>query len=127
MTAPGTAPAVDLTGHLDALAARPPVLSDAEASRRTALLERLRETLTGLGVECVLARNRRLVLRYNQSPLEPSGLTELRLHVFGPGGKDIVTTDGASYRLASGAKCGTDDPAGAAALVVSALGLAGTP
>ncbi len=53
----------------------PPILARAEVTRRMLLLAELQDALAPLGVRSVLARNHRLVLQYNHSPCEPSGLT----------------------------------------------------
>ena len=55
---------------------RGPVLSDAEAARRLVVLDRLGCALDRLGMRSRLARNHRLVLRYNVSPCAPSGQTD---------------------------------------------------
>lgn len=56
--------------------ARPPLLDEPEAARRVLLLAELKAALAEQGTRSVLARNHRLVLRYNDPPpLEPSGLT----------------------------------------------------
>ncbi len=55
----------------------------------------------------------RLVLQYNRSPCEPSGLTNPHLHIFGPDGTDIATTDGTTFSLASGPEYPTAEPAAA--------------
>jgi hypothetical protein len=99
-------------------ASRSPILSEAEADRRLLLLAELQAALAGLGVGCVLARNHRLVLRYNQGPCEPSGLTDPKLHVFLPDGTGIATTDGTDYRLADGGRYPASDPVAAAAVIV---------
>jgi|HubBroStandDraft_1064217.scaffolds.fasta_scaffold17488_2 hypothetical protein len=74
-----------------------------------------------VGVRCVLARRRRLVLRYNVSPCEPSGLTDPQLHVFTSDGSQIATTDGVTYTLADGCQHPVSDPDAAAALIVTRL------
>ncbi len=94
-----------------------PVLTGAEASRRRLLLAELQTSLASLGIRCVLARNHRLVLRYNCVPCETSGPTDPQLHIFALDGTDIATTDGRMYNLASGEQYPTDDPAATAALI----------
>jgi len=81
------------------------------------LLAELQDALAALGVRSVLARNHRLVLHYNHSPCEPSGLTNPELHIFAADGTDIVTTDGGTYRLANGNECPAGDPAAAATVI----------
>lgn len=101
--------------------ASPPILAEAEAARRMLALAELQTTLAARGVRSVLARNHRLVLRYNEGPCTPSGLTDPALHVLAPDGTStIATTDGTAYRLASGAECTAGDPAAAADLVLHA-------
>lgn len=91
-----------------------PVLSETEVASRVSLLAALRGALEEAGIRCLLARKHRLVLRYSQGPCEPSGMTDPQLHVFGPSGRDVATTDGAVYRLASGSEVAVTDPAAAA-------------
>ena len=90
-----------------------PVLTDAEATSRTRLLADLRAELASLGIRSILARNHRLVLRYNTVPGEPSGLTDPELHILGASA-DVATTDGSTYTLASGSTHPAADPAAAA-------------
>lgn len=104
------------TNHQNAQRADP-VLSETEAARRVSLLAELRGALESAGVRCLLARKHRLVLRYNQGPYEPSGMTDPQLHIFASGGADVATTDGAVYRLASGAELAVTDPAAAAGAI----------
>jgi hypothetical protein len=96
-----------------------PILDDAEVARRVLLLIKLQTNLEALGVRCVLARNHRLVLRYNDSPLAPSGLTDPMLHIFAPDAKQVATTDGACYRLSAGQEFPVGDPAVTAAAIRS--------
>jgi hypothetical protein len=91
-----------------------PVLDESEVGRRMLLLAELRSSLAELGVRSVVARNHRLVLRYNQVPLEPSGLTNPRLHIFCRSAARTAVTDGMSYRLDSGEEFPASDPAAAA-------------
>ncbi len=65
----------------------------------------------------MLARHHRLVLKYNRVPSRPSGLTDPELHILAPDSTDIATTDGSTYRLASGMQCPAGDPAAAATLI----------
>jgi hypothetical protein len=96
----------------------PAVLSDSEAGQRVMLLGELHAALDNLGVRCVLARNHRLVLRYNDPPpLLPSGPTDPTLHIFGPAGTLVATTDGTVYRLDDGQEYPASDPAAAAAAI----------
>jgi len=104
---------------LPAPADREPILSQAEAARRMLLLTDLKAALAHLGVSSVLARNQRLVLRYNQVPQEPSGLTDPRLHILTPAGTAGVTADGDRYRLDSGEDMPASDPASAARRIAS--------
>ena len=91
-----------------------PILATAEVTRRMLMLAELRDALAALGVRSVLARHHRLVLQYNRSPCEPSGLTDPHLHIFGPDGTDIAATDGTTFSLASGPEYPTADLAAAA-------------
>jgi len=93
------------------------ILATAEVTRRMLLLAELQDALTALGVRSVLARNHRLVLRYNRVPSGPSGMTDPQLHVFTPDGTCVATTDGTTYRLASGRQCPAADPAAAATFI----------
>jgi hypothetical protein len=96
-----------------------PILTPPETAARMALLTELQAALTGLGVRCVLARRHRLVLRYTDKPLPPSGLTDPTLHVFTLCGTQIISTDGIAYRLNSDEElAATDDPPAAAAALI---------
>ena len=75
------------------------ILADQEAETRRKLLAHLRSALATLGVTSILARNHRLILRYNMSPGQPSGLIDPVLHVFANTGRKAVTTDGTVFRL----------------------------
>ncbi len=97
---------------------RPLILGQAEASRRMLLLAELQSALAGLGVRGVLARKHRLVLLYNRSQCEPSGLTDPQLHIFAPSGIGLATTDGSAYILSSGEQVPASDPGAAAAAIV---------
>jgi hypothetical protein len=97
----------------------PPILKDAEVARRVTLLTTLQAALAAEGVQSVLVRNRRLVLRAAGSGLEPSGPTDPRLHMYLANGADAVTTDGTSYQLASGPVYPADNPRAVAATVRS--------
>jgi len=101
-------------------APRPPILTQAEAARKMLLLAELQTSLASLGIRCVLARNHRLVLRYNCVPCESSGPTDPQLHIFAPDGTDIATTDGSTYNLVSGERYPADDPAATAAFITQA-------
>jgi hypothetical protein len=90
---------VSENGHGARLSSRPPVLDEAEVDRRLMTLAELQAALNELGVRCVLARQQRLVLRYNEAPLARSGPTDPTLHVFTPDGIRVATTDGAGYKL----------------------------
>ena len=65
-------------------------------------------------MRCVLATTRRLVLRYNQAPSEPSGPTDPRLYVLAPDGTTVVTTDADRYALPDGRSWPVTGPEGAA-------------
>jgi len=108
-------------------APRKPILAETEVARRMHLLAQLQTALVGLGVRCVLVRNRRLVLQYNRSPCEPSGLTEPQLYIFAAGDTDIATTDGSAYRLASGRTCPAGDPGAAATVIAPGHGIGWEP
>jgi hypothetical protein len=94
-----------------------PILTDTDVRQRMLLLAELQSAFDALCVRAVRARNHRLVLRYNTSPLAPSGLTDPALHVFAPCGMCAVTTDGISYRSASGGEWPVADPGAAAAII----------
>ena len=99
--------------------ASPPILAETEAARRLLLLAELQTSLATIGVRCVLAGTRRVVLRSNQAPAEPSGPTNPQLHVFTGEGTRVVTTDGAAYYLTGSPPCPVSDPAAAAARISS--------
>jgi hypothetical protein len=93
----------------------PPILDPHEVCQRSAVLAELRDALAERDVRCVLTRNHRLVLRYNQAPCEPSGPTDPQLRIFASSGPaDVITTDGTTYRLAVGGEWPTSDPTTAA-------------
>jgi hypothetical protein len=96
---------------------RPPVLDDADADTRHHLLAELQDALTGLAANCMLERHHRLVLRYDQTPPEPSGPTDPQLRIFTPDGITLVTTDGTAYRLGNGKTYPATDPVAAAAAI----------
>lgn len=104
---------------------RPQVLAETEVSQRGLLLAELRAAFAALGVRCVLARKHRLVLRYDVGAWEPSGPVNPELHIFAGDSADIATTDGTTYSLASGGQFPADDPAAAAAAVLSDAGSTG--
>jgi hypothetical protein len=91
-----------------------PILTSAEADRRTALLADLERVLTSCGVDCVLARTRRIVLREGPGRIAPSGPTDPQLRIFAAAGQDVVTTDGRAYYFASGRQFPVGDLASAA-------------
>lgn len=91
-----------------------PVLPESEATLRVTLLAELQSALAAPGIQSVLVRNRRLVLRAS-GPWEPSGPTEPHLHVFLADGTEKVTTDGTKYHFTSGPAYPADDPQAAAA------------
>lgn len=98
-----------------------PILSHDEVARRMLLLNALHAALDSFGIRCVLARNHRLVLRYNEAPVSPSGLTDPRLHIFFPCGTRTAVTDGAVYRLDTGETAPAGDPAAATRLLTRTL------
>lgn len=104
-----------------------PVLSDNDAALRMRLLAALHDALDGRGIQSLLARTHRLVLRYNESPCPPSGLTNPILHIFMPGGMVAVTTDGRWYVLPGSSRCNVSDPAAAADAVALAHRTAAEP
>ncbi len=91
-----------------------PVLAQSEVTSRVTLLAELQAALAALGIQSVLVRNRRLVLRSAGNGMEPSGPTNPQLHVFAPGGTQIATTDAARYEFTTGPACPADDPQAAA-------------
>lgn len=93
---------------------RDSILGQTDVASRKAVLTALKSALTAHGVPCVLAGRHRLVLRYSEGSQEPSGPTDPQLHIFTPGGKDVATTDGRVYRLASGQNFPAADPSAAA-------------
>lgn len=109
----------DSTRH----AAAPPILPDAEVARRVALLAELQAALDALGVQAVLVRNRRIVLRAAGSGREPCGPTDPQLHIFLRDGTEIATTDGALYEFSTGPTHPVSDPQAAADSLVSRLHL----
>jgi hypothetical protein len=97
-----------------------PILDQHEVSQRSALLAILRDALDERGARSVLTRNHRLVLRYNQSPCEPSGPTDPQLRVLASAGPaQVITTDGTTYRLAGDAQWPVSDPRTAAAALIA--------
>jgi hypothetical protein len=97
-----------------------PILDDAEVARRKLLLAELQAALAGPGVRCILAGRQRLVLRYSEPPPHaPSGPTDPALHVVRPL-PNVVTTDGACYRLRDGREFPVTDVAAAAAAICGA-------
>jgi hypothetical protein len=96
--------------------ASPPILAKADAARRMLLLTELQAALATLGVSCVLARNHRLVLQVSRKPCAPSGLTDPKLHIFGPHSTVIAMTDGTTFSLASGQQYPASNPAAAATI-----------
>lgn len=103
----------DPRGARPSLATRRPILANAEASRRRALLAELQAALAAQQIQSVLARNRTVILQFNDERHQPSGLTDPQLYIFAPDGTDIATTDGITYHFTSGKTYPTCDPAGA--------------
>jgi hypothetical protein len=93
------------------------ILTQAEVAGRMLLLAELQVALAALGVQSVLARNHRLVLRSSRGPCAPSGLTNPHLHIVTPDGSNIATTDGSTYSFASGQVCPANDPEAVATIV----------
>ena len=95
-------------------------LTRAEADRRKAILGLLAGALAARQIRSALAGRRTLVLCSEARPgdEEPQTsalrLADPQLYVFGAQGTDIVTTDGESYRFASGRIHPAADPRGAA-------------
>jgi hypothetical protein len=92
-----------------------PVLTGAEVTRRVTLLAELQDALAALGIQSVLVRNRRLVLRSTSNGPARSGPTDPQLHVFVGDGTEIATTDGTRYQFTVGMACPVGDPQAAAA------------
>ena len=101
--------------HLSSAPSCAPILPPAEVERRLVLLSKLQCALAANGFNSVLARNHRLILHGDRSTWAPSGLTDPQLHIFVPECTDIATTDGSSYKLASGDQYPGADPAAVAA------------
>jgi hypothetical protein len=103
------------------VASATPILDDAAVARRKSLLAELQAGLAGSGFECVLAGRQRLVLRYSEPPPHaPSGPTNPALHITSPA-PDVVTTDGACYRLRDGREFPVTDVSAAVAAICGAL------
>lgn len=98
-----------------------PVLPESEAARRVLLLTELQAALDALGVQAVLARNRRIVLRAEGSSLGASGPTDPQLHIFLDDGTEIATTDGTRYHFTTAQAHPASDPQAAAASLASRL------
>lgn len=98
-----------------------PVLAESEVTRRLMLLVELQAALAAHGVQSLLVRNRRIVLRAQGSGLEPSGPTDPQLHIFVGDGTQIATTDGARYEFTTGPAHPASDPQAAAASIASRL------
>ncbi len=82
------------------------------------MLAELQTSLAAMGVHSVVARNHRLVLRWNtDGPWGPSGLTDPQLHIFTPDGPCVATADGTAYHLATGQRYAANSPATAATLI----------
>jgi hypothetical protein len=99
------------------------LMTELEVNTRMRQLAELKSALATLGVESVLARNHRLILRYNNAPLEQSGLTDPQLHIFVADGKHVATADGAAYRLDHGGEFSAENAATAARLIFAAVTL----
>lgn len=87
-----------------------PIISDAEVTRRVALLAELQAALGAAGVQALLVRNRRIVLRSAGTGREPSGPTDPQLHIFLDDGTEIATTDGTRYEFTTGPAHPATDP-----------------
>jgi hypothetical protein len=92
---------------------RSAVLADREDCHRRTLLIMLQDALAALGVQSVLVGRRVLALHATE-PWGPSGPTDPELHLLSAASREIITTDGAVYRLASGHALPADDPTAAA-------------
>lgn len=99
------------------------ILREAEVIRRLTLLTELQAALAALGIQSLLVRNRRLVLRSAGNSLEPSGPTDPQLHIFGNDGTEIATTDGTNYEFSTCPAHPADDPQAAAASLYGHLHL----
>ena len=97
--------------------ANSPVLADTEVSHRMRLLSELQAALAVHGVEAVLARTHRLVLKYGASPCPASGLINPKLHILSPR-PGIATTDGCTYYLSWGQTFPVTDPIAAGEAIV---------
>lgn len=97
------------------------ILHEAEVIRRVTLLTELQAALDALGIQSLLARNRRIVLRSAGNGMEPSGPTNPQLHVFAADGTEIATTDGELYEFSTYPACPADDPQAAAASLTGYL------
>jgi hypothetical protein len=97
------------------------ILREEEIVRRVTLLTELQAALAALGIQSLLVRNRRIVLRSAGNGLEPSGPTNPQLHVFADDGTEIVTTDGELYEFSTCPASPADDPQAAAASLFGRL------
>jgi hypothetical protein len=96
--------------------AEPVILDDDEVAKRKMLLAELQAVLAESGLRCVLAGRQRLVLSYSrEGPHLPSGPVSPVLHIFAP--PEVVTTDGACYRLQDGREFPLSDRAAVAAAI----------
>lgn len=78
-----------------------PILDESEVIQRVMLLAELQVALVARGMQSLLVRNRRIVLRSAGTGLEPSGPTNPQLHIFQDDGTEIATTDGTRYEFAT--------------------------
>jgi hypothetical protein len=95
------------------------ILDEAEVAERKMLLAELQTALARSGFECKLAGRWRLVLRYPERPPHvPSGPTNPALHVISPV-PNVITTDGACFRLRDGQEFPVTDRAAVAVAINS--------
>jgi hypothetical protein len=96
-----------------------PVLTGSEVTSRVSLLAELKAALAEEGVQSVLARRTRIVLRDEGFPGSFSSPADPQLYVFSRAGDEIdtVTTDGTCYQLTSGRAFAVSDPRAAASVI----------
>jgi hypothetical protein len=106
-------------------------LTKAEVGHRKVILGLLKDALAAQRITSALAGRHTLVLCSEARPGEEWGPTvraaDPQLYVFGDGGTDIVTTDGESYRFASGRIYPAADLSAAAQALSHPPGPAGHP
>lgn len=92
-------------------------LSEPEVNCRILLLGALKDALTDLGVQAVIARHHRLVLTSAREDWAQHALTEPKLHVFTTGGTRKVVTDQMMFRFEDGDEYPVSDPAATATAI----------